>query len=112
MPLKETQGVFKKFPLAFSPLHPYPAAFSAVNDREEMAVDLAVEGCVKEKEVCVEQDWWWSVTLCRFERCNVQSSLICHQISQSQRQRRCAAAKDSASRAEQHPLCSVCVFLL
>lgn len=59
MPLKETQGVFKKFPLAFSPLHPYPAAFSAVNDREEMAVDLAVEGCVKEKEVCVEQDWWW-----------------------------------------------------
>ncbi|KAK2513045.1 hypothetical protein Q9966_016227 [Columba livia] len=31
----------------------------AVNDREEMAVDLADEGCVKEKEVCVEQDWWW-----------------------------------------------------
>ncbi|XP_064933352.1 uncharacterized protein LOC135580679 isoform X3 [Columba livia] len=105
-------GCFDRVQPSFSPLHPYPAAFSAVNDREEMAVDLAVEGCVKEKEVCVEQDWWWSVTLCRFERCNVQSSLICHQISQSQRQRRCAAAKDSASRAEQHPLCSVCVFLL
>ncbi|XP_064897328.1 uncharacterized protein LOC135576405 isoform X3 [Columba livia] len=78
-------GCFDRVQPYFSPCHPYPAAFSAVNDREEMAVDLAVEGCVKEKEMCVEQDWLWrspnhrdsvAVQLLRTARL-VQNSILC-----------------------------------